>query len=359
MPDSVIDVAGTKLGYREAGAGATVLFLHGAAGAAWDPLLDRLSDGYRVLAPEHPGFGRGQIPDWMMGVGDVAFFYLDLMQALDLRDVHLVGHGLGGWIAAEIAIRSTARLASLALLAPAGVETREAMFDDIFTWTHGRVRAPAISRSQAGAGVAAGAGQARHRHRAAEPHRAGAARLEPAHAQSAIALLAAPHRCSNLAGLGRGRSGGPVRVPQAVQARNPERRAARPAEVRTRAADRARARESARGSRPSFKEHRDEDVLFPPHALCGSRSELHRASQFGVGHVAQFLFRSRGRAKALSPAISASSSLPTTRLRRHLRQRASSERLRADAGAESDRGRAGAHRRSRRRSRSSVARCRW
>ena len=32
MRDSVIDVAGTKLGYREAGAGATVLFLHGAAG---------------------------------------------------------------------------------------------------------------------------------------------------------------------------------------------------------------------------------------------------------------------------------------------------------------------------------------
>src|SRR5258705_6489289 len=135
MRDSVIDVAGTKLGYREAGSGATVLFLHGVAGAAWDPLLEQLSGGYRVLAPEHPGFGRGQIPDWMMSVGDVAFFYLDLMQALNLRDVHLVGHGLGGWIAAEIAIRNTARLASPALLAPAGAESRAAMFDDIFAWT--------------------------------------------------------------------------------------------------------------------------------------------------------------------------------------------------------------------------------
>jgi pimeloyl-ACP methyl ester carboxylesterase len=135
MRDSVIDVAGTKLGYREAGSGATVLFLHGVAGAAWDPLLEQLSGGYHVLAPEHPGFGRGQIPDWMMSVGDVAFFYLDLMRALNLRDVHLVGHGLGGWIAAEIAIRNTARLASLALLAPAGVESRDAMFDDIFAWT--------------------------------------------------------------------------------------------------------------------------------------------------------------------------------------------------------------------------------
>ena len=104
MRDSVIDVAGTRLAYREAGAGATVLFLHGAAGAAWDPLLDQLSSAHRMLAPEHPGFGRGQVPDWMMSVGDVAFFYLDLMQALDLRNIHLVGHGLGGWIAAELSL---------------------------------------------------------------------------------------------------------------------------------------------------------------------------------------------------------------------------------------------------------------
>jgi pimeloyl-ACP methyl ester carboxylesterase len=135
MRESVIEAAGTKLACREAGTGATVVFLHSVAGASWDPLLDALSAGYRVLAPEHPGFGRAVIPDWMMSVGDVAFCYLDVLQALDLRDVHLVGHGLGGWIAAEIAIRSSERLASLALLAPAGVESPEAPFDDIFAWT--------------------------------------------------------------------------------------------------------------------------------------------------------------------------------------------------------------------------------
>src|SRR4051794_4888607 len=134
MRDSVTDVVGTKLGYREAGAGPTVLFLHGAAGAAWDPLLERLSSGHRILAPEHPGFGRSQIPDWMMSVGDVAFFYLDLLRALDLRDVHLVGHCVGGWIAAEIAIRSTGRLKSVALLAPMGVVVKEAPVGDIFIW---------------------------------------------------------------------------------------------------------------------------------------------------------------------------------------------------------------------------------
>src|SRR5262245_36821598 len=134
MRETAIEVAGTRLACREAGTGATILFLHDAAGASWDPLLHALSVRYRVLAPEHPGFGRGKIPDWMLSVGDVAFCYLDLLQAVDLRDVHLVGHGLGGWIAAEIAIRSSTRLASLSLLAPAGVAS-EIPFDDIFAWT--------------------------------------------------------------------------------------------------------------------------------------------------------------------------------------------------------------------------------
>jgi pimeloyl-ACP methyl ester carboxylesterase len=71
----------------------------------------------------------------MWSVGDMAFFYLDLLRALELRDVHLVGHCVGGWIAAEVAIRSTGRLKSLALLAPAGVVVPEAPVGDIFIWS--------------------------------------------------------------------------------------------------------------------------------------------------------------------------------------------------------------------------------
>jgi pimeloyl-ACP methyl ester carboxylesterase len=135
MRETTIDVAGTKLRILEAGEGPPVLFLHGAAGASWSPLLDQLGSRCRVIAPEHPGFGRSQIPEWMMSVGDVAFFYLDVLAALDLKGVHLVGHCLGGWIAAEIAIRSTQRLRALTLLAPAGVANDDAPFDDIFAWS--------------------------------------------------------------------------------------------------------------------------------------------------------------------------------------------------------------------------------
>ncbi len=135
MQEKSIEVAGTALRYQEAGSGPPVLFLHGAAGPEWTPLHEALSAHHRVIAPEHPGFGRSTIPDWMMGMGDLAYFYLDVLRAFDLRGVHLAGHCVGGWIAAELAIRSTGRLASLALLAPAGVEAPEAPFDDIFVWS--------------------------------------------------------------------------------------------------------------------------------------------------------------------------------------------------------------------------------
>jgi pimeloyl-ACP methyl ester carboxylesterase len=133
--EKTVTVAGTALRYLEAGEGPPLLFLHGADGAPWSPLHDRLSAHSRVIAPEHPGFGRSPIPDWMMGMGDMAYFYLDVLRALDLRNVHLVGHCVGGWIAAEVAIRSTGRIGTLALLAPAGVEAPEAPFDDIFVWS--------------------------------------------------------------------------------------------------------------------------------------------------------------------------------------------------------------------------------
>jgi pimeloyl-ACP methyl ester carboxylesterase len=129
------EINGTELGVFEAGTGETLLFLHGAGGSNWSPLLQRLAEKHHVLAPEHPGFGRSQIPDWMMGIGDLAYFYLDFLEKLGLRNVHLVGHSLGGWTAAEIAVRNTTRLKSLTLLAPAGVRSPTVPFGDIFLWS--------------------------------------------------------------------------------------------------------------------------------------------------------------------------------------------------------------------------------
>ena len=133
MKDVEIDVRGQRLKLKEDGSGAPLLFLHGAGGSAWNPLLKLLAAHCRVIAPEHPGFGRSPTPDWMMSVGDLAFFYLDVIEVMGLKDVHLVGHSLGGWTAAELAIRNTSRLKSLTLMSPAGCRS-EVPFGDIFLW---------------------------------------------------------------------------------------------------------------------------------------------------------------------------------------------------------------------------------
>jgi pimeloyl-ACP methyl ester carboxylesterase len=104
------------------GAGAPLLFLHGGGGIGiWLPCMARLAKKFDVIAPEHPGFGESDTPAWLDTIGDLANFYLDFLDQLDLRGVHLVGSSLGGWIAADLAVRNAMRLASLTLIGAAGI----------------------------------------------------------------------------------------------------------------------------------------------------------------------------------------------------------------------------------------------
>jgi pimeloyl-ACP methyl ester carboxylesterase len=132
MQDSSVEIRGYNIRMLQAGDGPTILYLHGFSGLAWSPLLQQLSERHRAIATEHPGFGRSPIPEWMMGIGDLALFYLDLIDILDLKDVHLVGHAVGGWIAGELAVRNSGRLATLTLLAPAGIVVPGVSIADVF-----------------------------------------------------------------------------------------------------------------------------------------------------------------------------------------------------------------------------------
>jgi pimeloyl-ACP methyl ester carboxylesterase len=117
-----ISVRGCAIALRRAGAGQPVLLLHGAAdGGQWLPFMADLAAHHDVIAPEHPGFGASDTPAWLDTIPDLANFYLDLLDQLDPAGVHLVGFDLGGWIAAELAVRNTRRLASLTLVGAAGV----------------------------------------------------------------------------------------------------------------------------------------------------------------------------------------------------------------------------------------------
>jgi pimeloyl-ACP methyl ester carboxylesterase len=105
------------------GAGAPLLFLHGANGVALNhPYLQALAQERCVIAPSHPGFGRSALPDWLDSVEDIAHLYLALMEHLAVRKVDVIGCSLGGWIAAEIITKSLELVDKAVLVGPVGVK---------------------------------------------------------------------------------------------------------------------------------------------------------------------------------------------------------------------------------------------
>ena len=132
---TTIDVRGTKIGLMRQGAGAPMLYLHGAAGAsAWLPFMEKLSERFDLIVPEHPGFGVSDTPEWLDTVGDLAFFYLDFIKALGLKDIHLMGSSLGGWTALELAVRSTHSLKTVTVNCPVGLRIPDVPVGDMFMW---------------------------------------------------------------------------------------------------------------------------------------------------------------------------------------------------------------------------------
>jgi pimeloyl-ACP methyl ester carboxylesterase len=121
--ERTLSIAGAGLDLIERGAGRPLLFLHAGEGLAPErPWLDLLARRYRVIAPWHPGWGNSALIDGMGSVDDLAYLYLDLAAELGLQGAVLVGACFGGWVAAEIMVRSTARFSHLVLLDPLGVK---------------------------------------------------------------------------------------------------------------------------------------------------------------------------------------------------------------------------------------------
>ena len=112
-----------KLVSWEAGEGSPLLILHGADGGDGVlPFQGGLAERFRAVAPSLPGFGRTELPGWMDSVDDLAYFLLDLLEHLGLRETNLLGIGFGGWVAAEMAVRSQDRLRRLVLADAVGIK---------------------------------------------------------------------------------------------------------------------------------------------------------------------------------------------------------------------------------------------
>jgi pimeloyl-ACP methyl ester carboxylesterase len=125
-------IAGIKLEMIRRGRGRPILFLHPSNGIEPEaPFLDLLAKDGEVFAPSHPGFGASELGAGMSNIDDLAYYYLDFLEELDLHDVLVVGVSFGGWLAAEIAIKSTARLSKLVLIDSVGIKVSDRETRDI------------------------------------------------------------------------------------------------------------------------------------------------------------------------------------------------------------------------------------
>jgi len=117
------------------GSGEPLLFLHGAGGPmVGAPFLDELAKHFTVYAPAHPGFGAGQGVEHLDDVVDFALYYHDFLDELQIDNPHIVGHSMGGMLAAEMTALSPYRVNRLVLVCPAGLWLDESPIPDFFTF---------------------------------------------------------------------------------------------------------------------------------------------------------------------------------------------------------------------------------
>ena len=131
---------GARCRVLEAGSGMPVVFLHGAGGLLADnPFLDGLAARYHVFAPELPGYGESTGEELLEDMLDFTLHGWDVVEALGLTRPHLVGHSMGGMIAAEMAAIAPHDLGRLVLAGAAGLWIEEHPIPDIFALLPGQL----------------------------------------------------------------------------------------------------------------------------------------------------------------------------------------------------------------------------
>ena len=116
-------IAGATMHLARSGSGTPLLVLHHDIGSLERlPFYDALAQKYTVLVPSHPGYDKSERPAWVRNVRDIAVVYQGLIAQRGLTDLRLVGLGLGGWIAAEMATMAPRSLKKLVLVGAMGIK---------------------------------------------------------------------------------------------------------------------------------------------------------------------------------------------------------------------------------------------
>jgi len=129
----VTTVGAVELYEGGTGGPAPLVYLHSANGeAAGLEFLDLLAASRRVLAPVFPGFGSSEGIELVEDIEDAAFHLLDLCDRLGIQNADFVGMSLGGWMAAELAVRWPERVRRMVLINAVGLYVDGSPIREIF-----------------------------------------------------------------------------------------------------------------------------------------------------------------------------------------------------------------------------------
>jgi pimeloyl-ACP methyl ester carboxylesterase len=116
-------IHGYRRAYRMCGSGPALLLLHGIgdSSASWVPLMRPLADRFTVIAPDLLGHGESDKPRADYSVAAFANGMRDLLDVLGIDRATVVGHSLGGGVAAQLTYQHPTRVERLALVGSGGV----------------------------------------------------------------------------------------------------------------------------------------------------------------------------------------------------------------------------------------------
>jgi pimeloyl-ACP methyl ester carboxylesterase len=129
----LVTVGGARIEFLKGGQGRPLVALHSIEGnPGWLPLYQELARSFTVYVPTHPGFAGSERPAGVESFLDLSRFYLWILQQLDIGNATLIGHFIGGWLAAEIAAMCPHLVEKLVLVDAAGIKPERGEIADIF-----------------------------------------------------------------------------------------------------------------------------------------------------------------------------------------------------------------------------------
>jgi pimeloyl-ACP methyl ester carboxylesterase len=144
-----VTVAGIDVHFYCGGEGPPLVLLHGGdPNPGWRQQHQALAEQFSVYAPSHPGFGHTPGLAWITNIGDMALFYLWFLEAVGLERTHLVGHDIGGWLAADMATACPQVVDRLVLVDAMGLKPQRGEIRDIFLITLAEVRTQSFFDAQ-------------------------------------------------------------------------------------------------------------------------------------------------------------------------------------------------------------------